>query len=53
MSSIRTTEQELIHDDVVDNDAPNTALMYIPATPGAIVANIYNDKYGIIWSRAL
>lgn len=40
ISSMRTTEHELIEDDVVESVAPKTALIYTPAKPGATVANI-------------
>ena len=40
ISSMRTTEHELIDDDVVESVAPKTALIYTPAKPGATVANI-------------
>lgn len=39
-----------MEDDMVDKLAPNTALKYIPATPGAISPNMYRERYGIIWS---
>ena len=40
ISSMRTTEHELIEEDVVESVAPKTALIYTPAKPGATVANI-------------
>ena len=40
ISSMRTTEHELIEDDVVESVAPKTALIYTPAKPGATLANI-------------
>ena len=45
-------ENEFIVDEHVESDAPKTALIYTPAIPGPTSANMYNDKYGTIWSRA-